>query len=66
MNAPEIRGWSNNEIQKKLEDAHHELFNLRFQVAVGQLKQFGQFKQLKKDIARMNTILNERRLASLL
>ena len=65
MNGSEIRSWSNGEINKKLEDAYHEFFNLRFQLAIGQVKEFGQFRQLKKDIARMKTILSERRLASL-
>ena len=41
-----------------------ELFNLRFQFAIGQIKDPNQLTRLKRDIARMKTILNERRVAS--
>ncbi len=62
MQAYEIRNLTDDEIQARLEEAHEELFNLRFQQAVGQMKDPNQMTRIKRDIARMKTILNERRL----
>jgi large subunit ribosomal protein L29 len=53
---------SDQEIESKLEEAYEELFNLRFQYAIGQAKDSNQVKRLKRDIARMRTILSERKL----
>ena len=63
MKAFEIRSMADQEIQTKLEEAYEELFNLRFQHAIGQAKDSNQVKRLRRDIARMKTILNERKLA---
>jgi len=63
MRAFEIRNMSEQEIRSKLEEAYEELFNLRFQYAIGQAKDSNQVTRLKRDIARMNTVLNERKLA---
>jgi large subunit ribosomal protein L29 len=63
MNATEIRNLTNAEIAGKLDDAYQELFNLRFQRTSGQLSNTARFSQVKKDIARMKTILRERELA---
>lgn len=63
MRAFEIRNLSDGEIKTKIEEAYEELFNLRFQRAIGQAKNTNQVPGLKKDIARMKTVLNERRLA---
>ena len=58
--ANEIRNWSADEIYKKLDDSYQELFNLRFQTAFGQLKDTTFPKKIRKNIARMKTVLNER------
>jgi large subunit ribosomal protein L29 len=63
MKAFEIRAMSDDEIETKLEEAHEELFNLRFQYAIGQAKDANRMAMLKRDIARMKTVLNERKLA---
>ena len=63
MQAFEIRNLSESDIKTKIEEAYEELFNLRFQKSIGQVKDPNQMKALKRDIARMKTILNERRLA---
>jgi ribosomal protein L29 len=47
---------------EKLKDAKEELFNLRFQSATGQLESHGRIKAVKRDIARINTVLREREL----
>jgi large subunit ribosomal protein L29 len=64
MNAKEIRLLSTQEIVKKLDDARNELMNLRFQMVTGQLTDTSRFKQMRHEIARFETILNERVLAS--
>jgi large subunit ribosomal protein L29 len=63
MKAFEVRAMSDDEIETKLEEAYEELFNLRFQYAVGQAKDANRMTMLKRDIARMKTVLNERKLA---
>lgn len=57
----EIRSWSDEEIKKRLDDAYQELFNLRFRAAVGQVKDTSLPKKVKRNIARMKTVLNERK-----
>jgi large subunit ribosomal protein L29 len=64
MKAFEIRNLSEGEIETKMEEAYEELFNLRFQLAIGQVKDPSRITLLKRDIARMKTVLNERKLAS--
>ena len=63
MKAFEIRNLSDGEIKTKMEESYEELFNLRFQLAIGQVKDPSRITLLKRDIARMKTVLNERRLA---
>jgi len=60
----EIRQLSSEEIQQRLDDAREELFNLRVQWASGQLRDNNRLTQVKRDIARMLTILRELDLAS--
>ncbi len=62
MKADQIRVLSNEELLKKLEEAHEELFNLRFQLATRQLVNHREIPRVKKKIARMKTILAEREL----
>lgn len=61
--ASELRGLNNAELGNKLDDAHQELFNLRFQKAQGQVKNTARSKEVRRDIARILTILRERELA---
>ena len=50
------------DIEAKLREAKEELFNLRFQAATGQLESHGRLRAVKKDIARIYTIMREREL----
>lgn len=59
MKTSEIRALSNEEMNQKLVDLKHELFNLRFQHEIGQLENPSKIKQTQKDIARIYTILGE-------
>ena len=59
MNAKEIRQNDSSELNKKLEDLKKELFNLRFQLAINQLENPMRIVAVKKDIARIKTILRE-------
>jgi len=60
----EIRQLSSEEIQQRLDDAREELFNLRVQWASGQLRDNNRLTQVKRDIARMLTVLRELEIAS--
>lgn len=63
MKASEIRSMTNAEMANQLDDMHQELFNLRFQRTTGQISNTARFNQVRKDIARIQTILRERELA---
>ncbi len=63
MTATELRSQTNAELARKLDDAYQELFNLRFQRATGKLANTARFQAVKRDIARIKTILRERELA---
>ncbi len=63
MKASEIRDLPVDEIQQRLVDTKEELFNLRFQNATGQLDNYKRLTQLRKDVARLKTILREHELA---
>ena len=58
----ELRGLQDEELMSKLREAKEELFNLRFQAATGQLENAGRLKSVRRDIARIYTILREREL----
>ena len=62
MKLTEIRALGNAELQKKLEEAHQELFNLRFKVATRQMVNHRELPKVRKRIARINTIIREREL----
>ena len=62
MKASELRELTVEELQAKLKDLKEELFQLRFQLAVNQLDNPMRFSAVKKDIARINTILRQREL----
>ena len=59
MKAEEIRALSPGEMQNKLKELKHELFNLRFQKGIGQLENPCKIRDTRKDIARIQTILTE-------
>ncbi len=58
----EIKGLSQAELVAKEKSYKEELFNLRFQLATGQLENTARIKFVKKDIARVKTVLAERKL----
>ena len=58
----ELRNLDDTELVSKLREAKEELFNLRFQGATGQLENHGRLRAVRKDIARIYTILREREL----
>ena len=60
MKAAEIRKISTADLEKRIVELKAELFNLRFQLAVGQLENTAQIGKVKKTIAQMKTIISER------
>jgi large subunit ribosomal protein L29 len=64
MKTAEIRNMTDVELGRKLDEAHQELFNLRFQYATGQLKNTARLGEVRREIAQMRTIMRERELAA--
>ncbi|MGO1181853.1 MAG: 50S ribosomal protein L29 [Micrococcaceae bacterium] len=62
LNVEALDGFDNARLQEELKKAKAELFNLRFQAATGQLDNNGRLKVVKRDIARIYTLLREREL----
>ena len=62
MKASELREMTIAELNEKLVDLKKELFNLRFQLAVNQLENPMRIKAVKKDIARVNTVITAKSL----
>ena len=62
MKAAEIREMNHEELAAKLKDLKAELFNLRFQLAINQLDNPMRISAVKKDIARVKTVLRENEL----
>ena len=62
MKAAELCEMSNAELTKKLAELKEELFNLRFQHAINQLDNPGRIETVKRDIARVNTVLRANEL----
>ena len=60
--AHELDDLNNVDLEGKLREAKEELFNLRFQAATGQLESHGRLQAVKKDIARIYTVVREREL----
>jgi large subunit ribosomal protein L29 len=60
--AADLRASSERELDDKLAEARVELFNLRFQAATGQLESHGRLHAVRKEIARIYTIMREREL----
>ncbi|SDL18045.1 50S ribosomal protein L29 [Natronincola ferrireducens] len=62
MKANTLRDMTDVELQQKLADSKSELFNLRFQLATGQLENPLRIRNVRKDIARLKTIIREREI----
>jgi len=62
MKAREIWEMTPEEIQSSLDDAYAEMFNLKFQFSTGQMQNSARLGQLRKEIARLNTILRAKQL----
>lgn len=60
MKAKDIRKLTNQELDVRISELKQELFNLRFQLAVGQLENTARIKTVKRTIAQMKTIIGER------
>ena len=60
MKAAEVREMDVEELQRRVAQTRRELFNLRFQHATGQLENTGQLKEVRKNIARLLTVLNQK------
>lgn len=63
MKISEIRNLSIEDLKNKLKDFKSELFNLRFQLAVNQLENPMRIKAVRKDIARVQTVIREKELS---
>ena len=63
MKVEDVRAKSDDELKEQLLDLRKEAFNLRFQTASGQLENTARVRQVRRDIGRIKTILNERRRA---
>lgn len=64
MKASEVRELSDKELQERIRELKDELFNLRFQMATGQLENTMRLKEVRKSIARVKTVMRERELAA--
>lgn len=62
MKVEEIRARSHEELSKSLEEAHQELFNLRLRLATKQLVNHREIPRVKREIARLKTIIRENEL----
>ncbi|HHY31640.1 MAG TPA: 50S ribosomal protein L29 [Firmicutes bacterium] len=62
MKVKDIRDLTSEELQRRLESLKEELFNLRFQVATGQLDNPMRMREVRKTIAQVKTVLREREL----
>lgn len=63
MKAEDIRDWENPEVEVRLVELQEELFRLRFRNATMELENPRVLREIKRDIARLKTILRERELA---
>ena len=65
MKAKEIKELTNQELNQKLADLKEELFNLRFQLATGQLDNPIRIREVKRTYARVKTVMREREIKSI-
>ena len=64
MHPEQMRNLSQIEVARQLDESYQELFNLRFQYSTGQLKNTARLGQVRREIARLRTIMRERELAA--
>lgn len=64
MNATELRELPDDELREQLADGKEELFNLRFQIVTGQLDNPRRIAEVKREIARVMTVMREREIAA--
>ena len=64
MNAEELRKLSYKELGEQLDDSKEELFNLRFQLVTNQLDNTARIKEVKRDIARVSTVMRSQEIAA--
>jgi large subunit ribosomal protein L29 len=64
MEAREIRTWTEEELEERLDETYRELFALRRDEVSGRLEDLNRLKAVRRDIARMKTILRERELGA--
>ncbi|PTE37712.1 50S ribosomal protein L29 [Staphylococcus equorum] len=62
MKAKEIRDLTTSEIEEQIKSSKEELFNLRFQLATGQLEETARIRTVRKTIARLKTVVREREI----
>jgi len=62
LKTEEMRAIRDTELAKRLEEAHRELFNLRFRLATRQLVNYRELRRVRKEIARLETIMREKEL----
>jgi large subunit ribosomal protein L29 len=62
MKAAELRDLSDEDLRGKLRELQEELFNLRFQLATGQIENVGRIRLVRRDIARLKTVQQQRAL----
>jgi large subunit ribosomal protein L29 len=62
LTAHELDELNGTDLETRLREAKEELFNLRFQAATGQLESHGRLKTVRRDIARIYTVMREREL----
>jgi large subunit ribosomal protein L29 len=65
MKIKEIRALNTKEVEHKLDESYKELFNLRFQWEAGQLVDHNRITSVRRDVARLKTILREREIVAL-
>jgi large subunit ribosomal protein L29 len=61
--AEELRSMDDGELERRLADSRQELFNLRFQIVTGQLDNNARINQVRREVARIHTVLREREIA---
>lgn len=64
MNATELRKLTSRELEESLDAAKEELFNLRFQYVTNQLDNTARIRQVKKEVARINTVIREQEISA--
>ncbi|MEY8838397.1 50S ribosomal protein L29 [Cribrihabitans sp. XS_ASV171] len=64
MNAQELRDKTPDQLREDLANLKKEAFNLRFQQATGQLESTARIKAVRREVARVNTVLNEKAKAA--